>query len=45
MNLQSSLVLTAHAFAVWLLCGATMVIGLKVASLRTALLAHASLPP
>ncbi len=45
MNLQSSLVLTAHAFAIWLLCGATMVIGLKVASLRTALLVHAIAAP
>ena len=45
MNLPSSLVLTAHAFAVWVLCGATMVIGLKVTSLRRALLAHAIAAP
>ncbi len=45
MSLQSSLVLTAHAFAVWVLCSATMVIGLKVASLRTALLARAIAAP
>jgi uncharacterized integral membrane protein len=45
MNLQSSLVLTAHAFALWVLCGATMVIGLRIASMRTALLTHAVAAP
>ncbi len=45
MNLQSSLVLMAHALAVWVLCGATLAIGRKIASLRQALLARAVAAP
>jgi hypothetical protein len=39
------MVLAAHATAVWALCGATMGIGMKVASLRAALVAHAIAAP
>jgi len=37
--------LTAHALVLWLLCGATMAIGMKMASLDTTLVVHAILAP
>ena len=39
------LVLAAHAFVVWALCGATMGVAMKVATIRTALVAHAMAAP
>lgn len=41
MSLQKVLILLAHAFVGWALCTATMVIGLAVTSLDTALILHA----
>lgn len=38
---RQRVVLLAHAFVLWALCGATMMIGLAVASEGTALVAHA----
>lgn len=45
MPLRAHLVLGAHALALWVLCGATMGLGLRVASLDTALAVHAVAAP
>jgi len=45
MNPSSLLVLTAHAFVVWVLCFATIGIGMKVTTERRALIAHAIAAP
>ncbi len=45
MDFLSFLVLTAHAFVVWVLCFATIGIGMKVTSQRKALIVHAIAAP
>jgi len=44
-GLRSTLVLAAHAFVVWALCGATMGIGLATTTLPVALAVHAIAAP
>lgn len=44
-NPHQILVLAAHAFGIWVLCFATIGIGMKVASERTALIVHAVAAP
>lgn len=42
---QQRLVLLGHAFVAWALCSATMMIGMEVASVETALVVHAVAAP
>lgn len=42
---QQRLVLLGHAFVAWALCSATMMIGMAVASVETALVVHAVAAP
>jgi len=41
MNTQKAVVILVHAFVGWMLCAATMGIGMAVTSLETTLIAHA----
>lgn len=41
MNLRKIMIVLAHAFVGWVLCGATMWIGMAVTSVRNAQIAHA----
>ena len=41
MNIQKVAVILVHAFVGWMLCAATMGIGMAVTSLETTLIAHA----
>ena len=41
MKIQKILIILAHAFAGWMLCAATMGIGMAVTSLENTLIAHA----
>jgi hypothetical protein len=45
MTLNKVLILLAHAFAGWILCAATMSIGMAVTTLGTALIVHAIAAP
>lgn len=45
MNASKIAILLAHAFAGWMLCAATMGIGIAVTSLDTALIVHAIAAP
>ena len=45
MMLKNSLVLLAHAFVGWALCGLTMAIGMTATSLTNALIIHAVAVP
>ncbi len=44
-NGRQRLVLVGHAFVAWALCSATMMIGMAVASVETALVVHAIAAP
>ena len=41
MNIQKTAIILAHAFIGWMLCAATMGIGMAVTSLENTLIAHA----
>jgi hypothetical protein len=45
MNAQKTVVILAHAFVGWMLCAATMGIGMAVTSLNNALIIHALAAP
>ncbi len=45
MDMQKTVVVLAHAFVGWLLCAATMGVGMAVTSLDTALVIHAIAAP
>ena len=45
MNMPKTTVVLAHAFVGWLLCAATMGVGMAVTSLDTALVIHAIAAP
>jgi hypothetical protein len=45
MNISKALVILAHAFLDWMLCAATMGIGMAATSLNNALIIHAILAP
>ena len=45
MNIQKTVVILAHAFVGWMLCAATMGIGMAVTSLNNALIIHAIAAP
>lgn len=45
MNMPKTAVVLAHAFVGWLLCAATMGVGMAVTSLDTALVIHAIAAP
>src|SRR5271157_2502677 len=45
MNIKRIVILLLHAFAGWLLCAATMAIGMALTTLQTALVVHAIAAP
>jgi multisubunit Na+/H+ antiporter MnhC subunit len=45
MNIQKIAILLAHAFVGWMLCAATMGIGMSISSLENALVVHAIAAP
>jgi hypothetical protein len=45
MNISKALVILAHAFLGWMLCAATMGLGMAATSLNNALIIHAILAP
>ena len=45
MNAQKTVVILAHAFIGWMLCAATIGIGMSMTSLKTALIIHAIAAP
>ena len=45
MNIQKTIILLAHGFAGWVLCAASMGIGMSVTSLQNALIVHAVAAP